>query len=130
MQFRLQFTQRQVRLLLNELTHPIGKCRPQGRSPPLEQRRGLIKFPTLLLDTPNPRLAHIKVRCNFPSASPLVARCEHLATELFRIRFHRHLLECAYITQPSQMALDLCQMRSSAVSQLDVFHSEVKPKTR
>ena len=87
-QFRLQFTQRQVQLLLNELTHPIGKCRPQGRSPPLEQRRGLIKFPTLLLDTPNPRLAHIKVRCNFPSASPPVARCEHLATELFRIRFH------------------------------------------
>jgi len=35
-QFHLQFTQRQVRLLLNELTHPIGKCRPQGRSPPLE----------------------------------------------------------------------------------------------
>gem|GEM_PF-5965917 len=92
--------------------HPIGKCRPQGRSPPLEQRRGLVEFPTLLLDTPNPRLAHAKVRRNFPSASPPVARCEHLATELFRIRFYRHLLECACITQPSQMALDLCQMRS------------------
>ena len=96
--------------------HPIGKCRPQGRSPPLEQRRGLVEFPTLLLDTPNPRLAHAKVRRNFPSASPPVARCEHLATELFRIRFYRHLLECACITQPSQMALDLCQMRSRTLN--------------
>ena len=41
--------------------------------------RSCSEFPTLLLDTSNPRLAHLKVRRNFPSASPPVARCEHRA---------------------------------------------------
>ena len=48
------------------------------------QWRRLVEFPTLLLDTPNPPLAHVKAHRNFPSASPPVARYEHLATELFR----------------------------------------------
>ena len=52
------------------LAGPLG-TRPRG------QWRSLVEFPTLLLDTPNSPLAHVKVRCNFTSASPLVARYEH-----------------------------------------------------
>ena len=60
------------------LAGPLVGTRHRG------QWRRLVEFPTLLLDTPNPPLAHVKAHRNFPSASPPVARYEHLATELFR----------------------------------------------
>jgi hypothetical protein len=98
LQFRLQLPKRQIRLPLDDLTHPIGQGRPQGRPSPLQQRGSLVEFPTLLFDATNPRLTALEVRRYLAGTSPSVARREHLAAELLRIRLHGHLLEGAHVT--------------------------------
>ena len=76
--FPLQFLEGQIRLALDDIFDWIRECRPERHTPPLQRRCGLVEFSTLLLDMPNPGLAHVKARCNLSGASAHVARCEHL----------------------------------------------------
>ena len=77
-------------------------------------RSSRVEFPTLLFDATNPRLTDLEVRRYLAGTSPTVARREHLAAELLRIRLQGHLLEGAHVTQPARIALGLYQTRSQA----------------
>ena len=62
--------------------------------------------------------AHKGARPNHASAATSVARCEHLTTELFRVRLHEYLLGDTHVSQHAQLALELSQTRSRAHSTL------------
>jgi hypothetical protein len=53
-EFRLELPQRQVGLLANQLTDPIGQRSPQQRSTPREARSNLVQLSRLLLDLTHP----------------------------------------------------------------------------
>ena len=82
-ELRLEFPQRQVGLLANQLTDPVGKRRPQRRPPPRQAWSNLVPLTPLLLDPTHPRLTHTEVHRHLTGAPPPVTGREHLTTELF-----------------------------------------------
>jgi hypothetical protein len=105
--FPLQFLEGQIRIALDDVFDLIRECRPERHTPPLQKRRGLVEFSTLLLDTPPPGLAHVKVRCNLRVLRPLSHAASTWPRNSFEYGFMEHLLGGVHVTCPAQIALDL-----------------------
>ena len=79
----LELPKRQVWLLSDDLSHPVGNPSPQGHASSRQARRNLVEFATLLFDASNPRLADVEVRGNLARPATSIAGRQHLSAELF-----------------------------------------------
>src|SRR5829696_10127215 len=84
LQFVFEFLQRQVRTLGDQMLNLIAIGVPLGNATSLQQRRGLAKLTSLLLDAPHPGLAAPKSQCYPPRPLATITGSQYLATHLFR----------------------------------------------
>jgi len=115
LEFGLEFPQRQVRLVANQLEHSIRQRCPQRRSTPGETWSDFVELAPLLLHSTNPRFTHVEVRCNLASAASLSHAARTWPRNSFEYGFMSTSLERegVHISQAAQIALALFQTRSS-----------------
>lgn len=87
-EFRTQFIEREVRLLLRRRANPFGFGGPLRRPLPLQRRSDLPLFAPLLLHAPHPRFADFELQRHGLRPQRAVARRQNLTTEFLRVN-HR-----------------------------------------